>query len=52
MTGDHTAALRSRLRPIIARVADGTTIVDLRTVHPDDDADVAAALRAVADTTA
>ena len=52
VTGDHTAALRSRPRPIIARVADGTTIVDLRTVHPDDDADVAAALRAVADTTA
>ena len=49
--GDHTAALRSGLRPIIARVADGSTIVDLRTVHPDDDADVAAALRAAADTT-
>ena len=45
--GNHTAALLSRPRPIIARVADGTTVVDLRTVHPDDDAEVARALRTV-----
>ena len=43
--GDQTEALRSRPRPIIARVIDGTTVVDLRTVHPDDDAEVAEALR-------
>ena len=49
---DHTEALRSRLRPIIARVTDGATVVDLRTVHPDDDPEVAAALRAAAHTTA
>jgi len=46
--GDHTGALRSRSRPIIARVSDGATVADLRTVHPDDDAEVAAALREVA----
>ncbi len=46
--GDQTGVLRSRPRPIIARVIDGATVVDLRTVHPDDDAEVAAALREVA----
>ena len=46
--GDHASELRSRPRPIIARVVDGATVVDLRTVHPDDDAEVAAALRQVA----
>ncbi len=48
VTGDHTDQLRSLPRPIIARVADGATIVDLRTVHPEDDAEVAAALRRIA----
>ena len=47
--GDHTSALRSQSRPIIARVIDGATVVDLRTVHPDDDAEVAAALHAAND---
>ncbi len=47
-TGDHVSRLRSRPRPIIARVVDGATVVDLRTVHTDDDADVAAALREIA----
>ena len=46
--GDHTEALRSRPRPIVARVTEGVTVVDLRTVHPGDDTEVAAALRAVA----
>ena len=46
--GDHSETLRSRPRPIIARVVEGATVVDLRTVHPDDDADVAEALREVA----
>ena len=49
--GDHTAALRSQSRPIIARVVDGTTVVDLRTVHPADDAEVAEALREAAGVT-
>ncbi|MEQ8843066.1 MAG: L-seryl-tRNA(Sec) selenium transferase [Acidimicrobiales bacterium] len=43
--GDHRATLRRRARPLIGRVADGRTIIDLRTVEPDDDAEVAAALR-------
>ena len=47
--GDHTSALRSLSRPIIARVIDGATVVDLRTVHPDDDAEVVAALHAAND---
>lgn len=34
---DVTEALRAGKRPIIARVDQGVTIVDLRTVHPDDD---------------
>jgi L-seryl-tRNA(Ser) seleniumtransferase len=46
LAGDRRDALRSRERPIIARVADGHTIIDLRTVHPDDDHEVADALRA------
>ena len=43
--GDRSEALRAGPRPIIARVLDSATVVDLRTVHPDDDAEVAAALR-------
>ncbi len=46
--GDRSAELRSRTRPIIARVVDAATLVDLRTVHPDDDAEVASALRQAA----
>lgn len=42
--GDHRTRLRSRDRPIIARVVDGRTIIDLRTVDPSDDAEIAAAL--------
>ncbi len=44
--GDQRARLRERDRPVIARVVDDRTVVDLRTVHPDDDAEVAAALAA------
>ena len=44
--GSHRDALRDRERPLIARMADGQTIVDLRTVDPADDAEVAAALAA------
>jgi L-seryl-tRNA(Ser) seleniumtransferase len=45
--GDRTAELRARDTPIIARVQDGTTIVDLRTVDPADDGDIASALAAL-----
>jgi L-seryl-tRNA(Ser) seleniumtransferase len=45
LDGDHRDALRARARPVIARVVDGRTIVDLRTVDPADDAEVALALR-------
>ena len=50
LSGDHSAALRIRhdgSRPIIARVADGDTFVDLRTVDPADDAVLAEALGAL-----
>ena len=42
--GDRTAALRRAEPPVVARVAEGRTICDLRTVEPDDDAHLAAAL--------
>ena len=37
--------LRAHDPPVIARVRDGRTVVDLRSVDPDDDAMVASALR-------
>ena len=45
--GDHRNALRNRSRPVIARVDDDTTYIDLRTVHPDDDGNVIEALRSL-----
>lgn len=42
--GDHTAALRAVEPAVIARVHEGRTVVDLRTVEPADDPSVAAAL--------
>ena len=42
--GDQRGALRVAPVPIIARVADGRTVLDLRTVEPDQDALVATAL--------
>jgi L-seryl-tRNA(Ser) seleniumtransferase len=45
--GDHTAALRSWHPPIVARVHDGATILDLRSVDPADDPEVAKALAAL-----
>ena len=35
--GDHGAALRAAPTPVIARVVDDRTVLDLRTVEPDDD---------------
>ncbi len=45
--GDRRSELRNRERPLIARVVDGNTIIDLRTVHADDDTEVTAALTAL-----
>lgn len=46
--GDHTGALRAWDPPVMARVSDGRTIADLRTVDPADDPVVAEALAACA----
>ncbi|MDQ3178493.1 MAG: L-seryl-tRNA(Sec) selenium transferase [Actinomycetota bacterium] len=48
LEGDHTAALRAAAsRRVIARVHDGRTVLDLRTVDPTDDPAVADAVRDV-----
>jgi L-seryl-tRNA(Ser) seleniumtransferase len=44
LDGDHTSSLRQWEPPVIARVVDGRTVLDLRTVDPSEDAVVAAAL--------
>ncbi|HUQ39164.1 MAG TPA: L-seryl-tRNA(Sec) selenium transferase [Acidimicrobiales bacterium] len=46
--GDHAAALRRADPPVVARVSDGRTVLDLRTVDPDDDPHLAAVLRLLA----
>lgn len=47
LNGDHTRDLRQHEPPIIARVSDQQTLIDLRTVEPFHDEMVAAALRSV-----
>lgn len=47
LDGDHTSALRAGTPPIIARVSDDRTWLDLRTVTPGDDRLVIAALKAL-----
>jgi L-seryl-tRNA(Ser) seleniumtransferase len=48
LDGDHTTALRSATpKPVIARVDDDRTIIDVRTVDPDDDETLGKALRHV-----
>jgi L-seryl-tRNA(Ser) seleniumtransferase len=42
--GDRVAELRTGTPPVIARVHDGSTVIDLRTVHPHDDDVVRAAV--------
>jgi L-seryl-tRNA(Ser) seleniumtransferase len=42
--GDHAERLRAWDPPIVARVHDGATVCDLRTVDPADDPVVAKAL--------
>ena len=46
LDGDHAAALRRLDPPIVARVHEGMTVCDLRTVDPLDDQVLAAALSA------
>jgi L-seryl-tRNA(Ser) seleniumtransferase len=43
--GDVAGFLRDRDLPIVGRIQDGATICDLRTVDPEDDNEVVAALR-------
>ena len=43
--GDHRASLRAAPVAIMARVAEDSTVLDLRTVDPTDDAGIIAALR-------
>ena len=47
LDGDHGAALRRHDPPVIARVSEGRTILDLRTVDPVDDPVVAKAVAAL-----
>jgi L-seryl-tRNA(Ser) seleniumtransferase len=47
VAGDHLAALRAHTPPVIARVRDGRTILDLRSVDPAEDVHVESALRAL-----
>ena len=48
LDGDVSAILRDRDLPIVARVRDDRTILDLRTVSPDDDREIVAALTTLA----
>lgn len=43
--GDQLSSLRQQERPVVARVRDGETWLDLRTVDPQDDEDVARGLQ-------
>ncbi len=43
--GDHAAALRAADPPVLARVHEGVTVCDLRTVDPADDPIVLGALK-------
>lgn len=47
LDGDRSAALRALDLPVVARVENGATVLDLRTVAPEDDELVVAALRHV-----
>lgn len=44
INGDQRQTLRNRHQPIIARLVDQQTVIDLRTVHQDDDAVIRDAL--------
>jgi len=46
-TGDHLVAMRNASPPLIARVRDDTTYIDVRTIDPADDGVVASILRSL-----
>ncbi len=46
LAGDHLDLLRARDLPVIGRVVDGATVLDLRSVFPEQDHDIIDALRA------
>ncbi|MCP4961582.1 MAG: L-seryl-tRNA(Sec) selenium transferase [Actinomycetia bacterium] len=46
IAGDHSTELRDHTTPIIARVHEGRTLLDLRTIDPADDAIITSALAA------
>ena len=48
LDGDHLAALRAHATPIVARVREGRTYLDLRSVEPCDDEIVTEALTGIA----
>ncbi len=48
LAGDHAEVLRARRPPIVGRVRDDRTFLDLRTVDPGDDQTLAAALATLA----
>ena len=52
LTGDHLDPLRARDLPIIGRVVDGNTVLDLRSVPPGSDPDLIEAITALAPTSA
>ena len=45
LEGDHAATLRAQNPPIIARVNENTTIIDMRTISEEDDSLVSQALK-------
>jgi L-seryl-tRNA(Ser) seleniumtransferase len=47
LTGDHLVAMRNASPPLIARVRDDTTYIDVRTIDPADDGVVASILRSL-----
>jgi hypothetical protein len=47
LPGDHLEALRRHDPPVIARTRADLTLLDLRSVDPDDDAAIASALRTI-----
>ena len=47
ISGDYLTPLRNHRTPVIARVKDSKTFIDLRTVRPADDAVVIDALRSI-----
>ena len=49
VNGDYLSKLRMYETPIIARVKDNKTFLDLRTIQPDDDAIVVQALQRLAE---